>query len=423
MKKGVASRGPGPSTISALALVCFVASAPIHGAPPYLEEMPSVDRVRADIQGTDRLDTLARQKAAFEQLARGIELAAGGRRFSSGLTPVEQRWLNAYRSAATAARRDAYAGLSNERPGGLNPFAKSPLQEWNALTGAYERDAAGREALFARYFSSDGRAALNEAFAAAERDDSKPPGRLAELSPGNQLAVRLIAYTLLAAMWLAPLRELLRFGAARGNPLKLCAGFYRRRLGWATGHVANYQTWRSTEVVRDPVTLHNMDGTVEHPSSDRVTRTHVHEQFVLVTASGEPHHFHVVDADIGIPNGHLTTAVWTQSRNGQRGTDMLFFDRTGSRTRPVGPEFKPLFKVGRWMYVPVVLPAFMIGDAAGLLGAGVSGLIGGVFAGFAAFVLAYIAFHYVGVRRLKRFVARDAPRILAAIDRSEPATA
>ena len=65
----------------------------------------------------------------------------------------------------------------------------------------------------------------------------------------------------------------------------------------------------------------------------------------------------------------------------------------------------------------------MIGDAAGLVGPGVSGLIGGLSAGFVAFVIAYIAFHYVGVRRLNRFIARDTPRILAAIDRSEPAAA
>jgi hypothetical protein len=107
--------------------------------PPYLEEMPTVERVRADVQGTDRYDTLARQKAAFEQLFRGLGLVAGPRQYSAGFTPDEQRWRNAYRGAADAARDEAYAELSKERPKGMNPFAKSPLQSWNSLEYGYER--------------------------------------------------------------------------------------------------------------------------------------------------------------------------------------------------------------------------------------------------------------------------------------------
>jgi hypothetical protein len=425
MRTRTTGRTHGASTLVALALAGLAVSSPARAAdPPYLDQMPSVERVRADVQGTDRHDTLARQKAAFEQLARGIDIVAGPRRFSQGLTADEQRWLAAYQGAANDARREAYAGLSNDPPGGFNPFARSPLQQWNARTAAYERDASGRQALFARYFSSDVRAALDAAFVDLDRDDADAPGRLAELSPANQLAVRVLSYALLAAMLLAPLREWLPFGTARADPLKFRAGFQRFRLGWTTGHVTGYETWTSTEVVQDPVTLKNMDGTeVRGSSGGRVTRTHVHEQFTLATAGGEPHHVHVVNADIKIPNGHLATAVWAQIRGGQRGAHVLFFDRSDSRTRPVRPTLGPLFRVGRVMYVPVVLPAFMIGDLAGLAGPGTSGLLGGLLAGFVAFVIAYIAFHYVGVRRLRRFIAKDGPRILAAIERAEPAAA
>ena len=101
---------PTPLVIRLVIAIAWFAAGPPSKAqtdPPYLSEMPTVERVRADVQGTDRHDTLARQKAAFEQLFRVVDVAAGPRRFSaSGLTPGEQRWRDAYRGAADAARKE-----------------------------------------------------------------------------------------------------------------------------------------------------------------------------------------------------------------------------------------------------------------------------------------------------------------------------
>jgi hypothetical protein len=49
--------------------------------PPYLAEMPGVETVLADNEGKDRLDTLARQQAALNQLVRAIGFLAGDREF------------------------------------------------------------------------------------------------------------------------------------------------------------------------------------------------------------------------------------------------------------------------------------------------------------------------------------------------------
>lgn len=208
-----------------LLIVCLVLSklAFAQVDPSYLADMPDVERVRADVQGSDRLDTLARQKAAFGQLSRAVEIGAGSRLVTE-LTPDEQRWRDAYRGAADAARRDAYSGLSNSRPGGLNPFAKSPLQQWNDLTGRYERDAEGRDALLRRHFPDEAYAALAAAIAddAAVRQGGNEFAERYGVATGPVgLVARVLYWLAVAVTLLAITRELLPLGLSRADPLKL----------------------------------------------------------------------------------------------------------------------------------------------------------------------------------------------------------
>ncbi len=68
--------------------------------PPYLNEMPSIDFVKQQIQGKDATDTLARQVAVFNQLPTVITrfLLADGKRYD--LTPDEQKITGKYQLAA-----------------------------------------------------------------------------------------------------------------------------------------------------------------------------------------------------------------------------------------------------------------------------------------------------------------------------------
>ena len=60
--------------------------------PLYLREFPSEAKVLREIQGTDPIDTIARQAGAFDQMARIIgELASAQNRSSSNLLPDEKR--------------------------------------------------------------------------------------------------------------------------------------------------------------------------------------------------------------------------------------------------------------------------------------------------------------------------------------------
>src|SRR6202790_5634495 len=69
--------------------------------PPYLREMPPVERVLSDQQTADTAETAARQMGALLQLKKMIEDAAGPRFFDRrvGLTPDETRICQDYYTA------------------------------------------------------------------------------------------------------------------------------------------------------------------------------------------------------------------------------------------------------------------------------------------------------------------------------------
>ena len=64
--------------------------------PAYLADMPSVDRVKAQIQGKDPTDTAARQVAVFTYLQEYIKRIAYNKDPRANLTPDEQRTYAAY---------------------------------------------------------------------------------------------------------------------------------------------------------------------------------------------------------------------------------------------------------------------------------------------------------------------------------------
>ena len=69
--------------------------------PPYLREMPPVERGLSDQQTADPVETAARQMGALLQLKKMIEDAAGPRFFDRrvGLTPDETRIRQDYYTA------------------------------------------------------------------------------------------------------------------------------------------------------------------------------------------------------------------------------------------------------------------------------------------------------------------------------------
>lgn len=110
---------------------------------------PSAETVLADTQGTDPLDTAARQRAALLVLAKMVADSAGPERafnLPQSLRPQRQ----AYLGAAQVIFNKVVAELDPpDAPKGRD----SPRAKWYDLSSHYEFDPAFREALTQRYLS------------------------------------------------------------------------------------------------------------------------------------------------------------------------------------------------------------------------------------------------------------------------------
>ncbi|HLL77030.1 MAG TPA: hypothetical protein VK421_17375 [Pyrinomonadaceae bacterium] len=133
-------------TLAAVASLLPTANAHAQAAnPSYLREMPSVERVRAEIKGADAMDTAARQMGAFWQLQKIIETLSGLRWTRGQLTPDEGRLVGQYRLGySTAEQSYAHIKSSPSHP---------DKAKWFKMHSFYEVDEDFREELFKLFFS------------------------------------------------------------------------------------------------------------------------------------------------------------------------------------------------------------------------------------------------------------------------------
>jgi hypothetical protein len=122
-----------------LALLFLPASA---SAQWWFSEMPSEPEVVAKVKGADTADTLARQNAAFDQLASVLRTMQSPRQFSNP-PPAHRRLLSTYGSGASGARERAVAssGSAEDR------------RAWTQLAFGYSADDAFRDEIMQTFFS------------------------------------------------------------------------------------------------------------------------------------------------------------------------------------------------------------------------------------------------------------------------------
>jgi hypothetical protein len=410
MKKRVAIR-----LSSFIASVSFALTIVPAGAadPPYLDQLPAVDRVLADHQGADRLDTLARQEAALNQLTHAISLLGGGSE-----TRDEQNKRGEYGTVARKLHSEALAMLSNEK-GGM-PWSKSPRDDWRAKQATYERDPALVAATYQRYMPAEVREQLGVEAADFDArfygESDTLPSRYGELGPTGKAAVQIVAYGLLLWLVLIVVRELRPFGARKSNPLLVDAGFRLYRLHFFTGTVTDYAS--RTETVKRTTTETDDFG---NSRTTYFSRTYFHETFTLAGSRGE-HHVHVTDAHVAPTVGHVFTAVWAVRRFRKGGHYVLFFDRTQPATKALETTIRWLLSLRLVMFIPVI-GLTILGALAAIAVLQPSGsnepaiLFMSIIA---AMIVAALLFVQTNKRRGRRFIKNDAPRILAAIEKAEP---
>ncbi|MBZ5524946.1 MAG: hypothetical protein LAP21_22170 [Acidobacteriia bacterium] len=112
--------------------------------PPYLNNLPSVETVKKQIQGTDATDTLERQVAMFMMLGAIIQHHLAADRSRRDLTPDEQKVTYAYNLAAYEIE-ERYK----------KTHSVDEAQAFARRHGQYEMDAAMHKELNAKLLSAE----------------------------------------------------------------------------------------------------------------------------------------------------------------------------------------------------------------------------------------------------------------------------
>lgn len=155
--------------------------------PAYLADMPSVDRVKNEIKGSDATDTMARQVAVLAYLGEYIKRIKSNRSMRSPYTPDEQTVLNAYSLASyqiteeykkthTPAEANAFQGLHwKYEMGDADQLARQLIgkQSASAYNGAMKDLAATQKA----HYDAEMRT-YQEATARQKEAANKPGGGL-----------------------------------------------------------------------------------------------------------------------------------------------------------------------------------------------------------------------------------------------------
>jgi hypothetical protein len=106
-----------PRTFLALVVLSLTITTNAQAPNPlYLREMPSEEKVVREIQGSDPIDTIARQAGTFDQLRSILQdLASAQNRSSSNLLPDEKKMSDYYEVLATRAWERVYAATNTDR--------------------------------------------------------------------------------------------------------------------------------------------------------------------------------------------------------------------------------------------------------------------------------------------------------------------
>jgi hypothetical protein len=170
-------------------LFCLACSSvlPQTPSPDYTNDLPSVERVKAEIKGSDPTDTLARQVAVFTYLYTYVDRIKLNRDYRGPYTPGETRVMTAYRLAAYQISQD-YAkshtpaeAAAFERLHGQYEMNSEFYKDWSKrLIGpqsaaAYKGAEAGLAATQKAHIDSINRA-NQEAQAQAQAHSTNPQG-------------------------------------------------------------------------------------------------------------------------------------------------------------------------------------------------------------------------------------------------------
>lgn len=412
-----------------------VAAQPGEAQRDYLKEMPSAERVLADTQGRDAMDTRARQMAALGHLAAVMRRMAGPRA-SSGPYPnaAEKPIIDSY-AQAIAERRAAGLATFPAEP----PSVNAPAARWLASVQRLETSQALHDELMQRYFTpafqaryraeagafaaraADGRRSIDQGL----RDLSGETGDTTWNAMSEQEQTSAIAFgaVMIVLLLIGGARELLPFDVVTSpSGAVLRFGLGRARLQTFTGIVSNM---RVTDHSRSTL-WERRDASGFVFQTYWTTDTMRHEEFDLIGAHGT-HAVHTQHLTNGVSTvgefnnvvGHTLTAVWAKRRFRKSGRHVLFRNPGGPDVGVAGARVAlgRLLEPRGWTILPAMLLAFTVVSSTDLLGGHmVSAWWRGVGAALLAVPVWALAYYGIDSMRDRRFARAEFPKIQAVVD-------
>jgi hypothetical protein len=342
-----------PLALIALAAVAWAAN------PSYLNEMPSVDRVLAEVKGRDNLDTLARQCGALEQMGHIIEVMAGARRSGRpSFTADEARLKGKYDQTAwamTVKQLNSFDPAETKRLG-----MKSPRALWYSKRTIYGLDPQYREELLKQFFSP----AWQAEFRALIRDPRKDvlpltpatPRQSPPLSGTNwgfwmfttqQMYGVTMLFLLTLVLLYAAIVEFFPVGLHPSDRMVLRGAFRRYQLYTCTGvarGVSQYSSttrWASTD--QRGVTTYGFSTTYYNTFFIQPPNAPEHS----VTLVNEPNAPTLRD-------GHVVSAVWAIRRWRKFGDYLFFYVHSTNQVFVMKSTVARLIGPRRWPTLPIL---------------------------------------------------------------------
>lgn len=343
-------RSRSPRAIERVAIATFFFLLPaLSSAVPmgeaWIDQAPTVAQVARDVQGSDPVDTGARQAAAFSILWLGIQVWTDR---------VDDGQMSSRAAAKWGEYRRAWSAKISE-VGNIKPLD-------------YSQDTAFIRDLLGRYFAPDYVQAVLEWKEKARRPRlpttiGAPPPRAADpvqaaatvrpvAGSGPSATEVLLLAGMVALLVLGLARESRPFGLDEGDPLKVNGGWGMYRLYKTTGTVLS-------PTKSHVVTTHVSGGGGNRPVTSSTSET-IHDQFFIRDCNGGEQSIQVTDVNVALREGHELSAAWAIPKGKEQGPYFLFRNHSTQSVDFIDRVVRDMLKPHKWPVLPLLGSAVML---------------------------------------------------------------
>lgn len=156
-------------------------------------------------------------------------------------------------------------------------------------------------------------------------------------------------------LMLAVARELRPFGLASGDARLLRAGWGRYQLHEVSGTVDGVSKERVVTTHVSGGGTYTVGNTVHSHPITTSTSTTIYDRFFIRTRSGHQEPISLVNVDISVCGGQSMSALWAIRKGRKSGAYFLFHNRSTNRLHYMSRELKRLLAPHKWPVLPLLV--------------------------------------------------------------------